>query len=190
MLVGATMVAVVIHGVGCGGPRTVQDQRTAEGAQTGAAVGAVGGVLIGLIGGDRRLGDAALAGAAVGAAAGATAGAISGGVEDAELKEKIGERNFEGLMYLVNCQHGKALRVAEEEQNEGSEPKHRLAALWLEVLTTADMEDAERLAEVQDLLVDEDPKIETADDARRRTKRALLEVRDIRVEMGKGRKCR
>jgi hypothetical protein len=183
------LLALPMGLIGCGGPPTMSGSRAGEGAQTGAAVGAVGGVLVGLIGGERRLGEAALAGAAVGAAAGATAGAVSGAAEDAEIKEEIGEKNFEGLMYLVNCQHGFALTAAEEEQKQAEDPRYRLAALWLEVLITGDLGDDERLKDLFEILVEEDSDVKTVEEARSQMKRALMEVRDYRVEMGKPRRC-
>lgn len=181
-------LALVYLLIGCSGPQTMSGTKAKEGAGTGAAIGAVGGVLVSLATGDRSFGDAAIAGAAVGAAAGAAAGAASGSAQDAEVKQKIGQTNYDGLMYLVNCQHGFALDKAEQEQKSDN-PEYARAALWLEVLTTADMGDQERLTDLYDILAAEDPAVDSAATAANKTKRALLKVGDYRVEMNKSRRC-
>ena len=156
--------------------------RSAEGALTGAAAGAVGSMFAAAIfGGD--IGDAAARGAAWGAGAGVVSGAIQGSQEDArrqqqeqaqaerelqaklnELRREIGPDTFDGLAALTDGKHQVAIAYARTAM-EGSHEPYAVAGRWLEALVYQDLGDQDAIVERLPELVARDPEVQSPEEA-------------------------
>src|SRR5688572_10205869 len=103
-----------------------------EGAGKGATMGMVGGAVAGAVGSllwGGNVVEGAAKGAAVGAASGAATGAVSGSMKDsakknekpkpaavdqAELRKKMGDRNYATTVLLTQCRHQDAIASSQE----------------------------------------------------------------------------
>ncbi|MDX1335904.1 MAG: hypothetical protein R3312_08975 [Gammaproteobacteria bacterium] len=169
-----------------------------QGATAGAVSGAVGGIVSALVfGGDPA--EAAARGAVWGGAAGATAGAMAGSQVDRQvneqqqsqlqaLRQRIGDETFKGLEALADCNHEASLQQAKKAQSS-SNPNYALAALWLEVLTHADMRDEAKARSMYPELVEKDWNIKTEAEAESKMRSALNALMDIREEYKMPRVC-
>jgi len=183
---------------GCAGD-SYASKGAAQGAAQGAAAGAVGGLISALVfGGDPV--DRAARGAVYGGTAGAVAGGMAGSRKDkqvkaqaqaqtaarqdaelAALKKEIGEDAFEGLASLAECQHDITIsRAGKARQSDN--PNYRLAGLWLEVLTYADLQKKRRLRKMLPVIVTEDWDIETEAQADQAIREATAELSIIRKD--------
>jgi hypothetical protein len=120
-----------------------------EGAAKGATMGAVGGAVAGAVsslifGGNVVQGAAQ--GAAIGVASGAATGAVAGSMADsaakeraakpaagdAELRKRIGDRNYASALLLAQCRHKDAIASAEETAAGSKDSNERAFALLLQ----------------------------------------------------------
>ena len=168
-------------------------EKMKRGAGTGAALGALAGVVFG---NGSLLGDAA-DGAIRGAAIGAGAGLVSGEVEkgrnrkaqkEQELKEQteeealyaqFGKDNIEAYFALVDNNHPRAMALASAGETS-ADANHRLAAVWIKAMIAVDQQDQETANEIFDQLIILDPIIDTTDQARIETDKLVLEMRKER----------
>jgi hypothetical protein len=123
-----------------------------KGAGQGATLGAVGGAVAGAVGSLLWRGNAvqgAVRGAAVGAASGAAVGAISGSMKDgaarerstkpndfdpqqAELRKRIGDRNYASALLLAQCRHPDAIASAQDTAATSKDKSERDYAMLLQ----------------------------------------------------------
>jgi len=138
--------------------------RAGQGAKEGAVMGAVGGGVAGAVGrlifGGNVL-EGAAAGAAIGAASGAATGAVSGAMADSkieeqeakkrqleELKEKIGDQNFEAANLLAHCKHRQAIAAAQKAYSSTQNPEQRIFALYIQAVAAEESGDRELASSV------------------------------------------
>lgn len=176
-----------------------------QGAAQGAAAGAVGGLVSALVFGGDPI-DRAARGAVYGGTVGAVSGGISGSNRDKQLqaqkqaqaqaqtqavqekelqalKKEIGKPAFNSLAALAECQHELALKRARKAQ-KSENPNHRLAGLWLEVLSYADLQQDEQLEKLLPRIVKEDWDVQSLAQAEQVTREAAAELITIRKEYG------
>jgi hypothetical protein len=123
-----------------------------QGAGQGAALGAVGGAVAGAVGSLLWGGNAvqgAVRGGTVGAASGAAVGAVSGSMKDsagkeratkpnefdpkqAELRKRIGDRNYATALLLAQCRHQDAIASAGDTLTKTQDPNERAYALLIQ----------------------------------------------------------
>ncbi|MEH6581288.1 MAG: hypothetical protein V7754_05075 [Halioglobus sp.] len=193
------LVVLTLTVAGCS---TESRQGAAQGAATGAAVGAVGGVVTALVfGGD--VGNAA----ARGAVWGGSTGAVSGGIQGAEVADKkraaeekkkadelaklrkdIGDDAYLGLEALVDCKLPVSLAYAETAKGN-NKANYALAGYWLEVLTITEQGRRDDALAILPQLVKKDKKLSSTDSARGLMDEAIVELGDIRQEVGLSRSC-
>jgi translation initiation factor 1 (eIF-1/SUI1) len=119
-----------------------------EGAGKGATMGVVGGAVAGAVsslifGGNVVQGAAQ--GAAIGAASGAATGAVAGSMADseakkraakpagdAELRKRIGDRNYASALLLAQCRHKDAISSAQDTVDSTKDSNERAFALLLQ----------------------------------------------------------
>ncbi len=195
LLVSVLILAIQLSGC-------ASDSYTAKGAGQGATAGAVSGAVGGLVsalvfGGDPA--EAAARGAVWGGAAGATAGAMAGSQVDRQvneqresqlkaLRQRIGDETYKGLEALADCNHDTSLKQARMSQ-ASSNPNYALAALWLEVLTYADMKEEGTARSLFPKLVEKDWNINTEAEAESKMRSALNALMDIREDYNMPRVC-
>jgi len=169
-----------------------------DGATMGAVAGGVGGLVSALVFGGDPL-ERAAQGAVYGASTGAAMGAMSGSRVDKtqeeqrgkaieNLKAKLGEDAFNGLVALAQCKHEVALanaRTAAKLDNKN----YALAGLWIEVLAYADSREEDKARALFPDLVTKDPKISSEAQAEETMRKALQGLMDVRAEHNKPRVC-
>jgi hypothetical protein len=120
-----------------------------EGAGKGATMGVVGGAVAGAVsslifGGNVVQGT--VQGAAIGAASGAATGAVAGSMADseakkkaakpaagdAELRKRIGDRNYASALLLAQCKHKDAIASAQDTLDTTKDSNERAFALLLQ----------------------------------------------------------
>jgi len=114
------------------------------GAVGGAVAGAVGSLIFG-----GNVVQGAVSGATIGAATGAATGAVAGSMADsaakertekaaagdpkvAELRKKIGDKNYASALLLAQCRHQDAIASAQETAANTNDPNERAFALLLQ----------------------------------------------------------
>jgi hypothetical protein len=138
------VVAAVVAG-GC-------SSQAQKGAGQGATLGAVGGAVAGAVGSLLWGGNpiqGATRGAVVGAASGAAVGGVSGSMKDsagreraakpnefdpqrAELRKRIGDRNYATALLLAQCRHQDAITSARDTLAKTQDPNERAYALLIQ----------------------------------------------------------
>ena len=111
------------------------------GAVGGAVAGAVGSLIFG-----GNVVQGAAQGAAIGVASGAATGAVAGSMADsaakekaakpaagdAELRKRIGDRNYASALLLAQCRHKDAIASAEDTLASSKDSNERAFALLLQ----------------------------------------------------------
>lgn len=173
----------------CSGSQTSEGAKS--GAASGALGGAVGGMVSSLIFGGNPLSGAA-SGAAIGAASGAAIGAASGASRDKAEKDQyvneLGQYNYDGFVALANCEHGKALELAAQGQ-QYKDRHHALAGYWLETITYADQSNYQQAEALYPVLEKNDPDLLDRNDTEQALKKAVRDLRNIRVDYNKPPQC-
>ena len=122
-----TLIAAAAAAGGCS---SSAQKGAGQGASMGAVGGAVAGAVSSLIFGGNVV-QGAVSGAAIGAATGAATGAMAGSMADsaakertekaaagdpkvAELRKKIGDKNYASALLLAQCRHQDAIASAQE----------------------------------------------------------------------------
>ncbi len=168
-----------------------------QGAATGAASGAVGGIVSALLFGG-NVAEAGVKGAVVGSAAGATAGAMSGASRDKaeaerqaaqqqseadKLRKELGPDAYNAVVALAECKHEVALanaKVARGDRNRD----YRLAGLWVEILTLADLRQEARARALFPDLIREDREVRNDAQAEATMRDAIQRLTEIRRSYG------
>ena len=136
------IVLAVVVSAGCS---SSAQQGAAKGATMGAVGGAVAGAVSSLIFGGNVVQGAAQA-AAIGVASGAATGAVAGSMADsaakekaakpaagdAELRKRIGDRNYASALLLAQCKHRDAIASAEDTLAVSKDSNERAFALLLQ----------------------------------------------------------
>ena len=165
-----------------------------QGATTGALAGAVGGMAVALVFGG-SVADAGARGAVAGGSSGAVVGGMSGAQRDkrvaqqqqsdqdaelAELRKKIGDDAFDGVIALAKCNYAVADANADVAM-QSKNANYALAGLWVKVLSSADQrKEPEARARFPELIA-RDKKIKTDADAEAAMRDSLQQLTDIRV---------
>lgn len=177
------------------------------GASGGATRGAVGGAAAGAVsalifGGD--VAESAARGAVWAGTAGAVGGAMAGSEADRreaeqaraegermlqELRARIGDDAFEGLVALADCKHEVALAYARTAARS-TNGDFVLAGVWLEALTRVDADEPAGAEALYAVLVERDPEIGSVEEARSQAVKTIETIRDYREKDGLPRVCR
>ena len=165
-----------------------------QGATTGAVAGAVGGMVTALVFGG-NVADAGARGAVAGGSSGAVVGGMSGSQRDkqiaeqqvsqqearlAELKKKLGDDAYDGMVALARCNYAVADANADVAMKSGN-ANHELAGLWIKVLSSADQRNEPEARARFPQIVVQDKKIKSEAEAEQAMREALQQLMDIRV---------
>jgi len=156
-------------------------------AKTGAAYGALGGAVSGFFWGlfSGNPIERAAQGMVVGGATGATMGAVHGSGRDRELKEQYGETNYRSLMALVERDYPAARSYASQTADDPN-PKYRQASAWLSALIAKETLDPDEMDPYYQKLIDNNPDIETMEDARVEVRLAERDLKALRKQLSAG----
>ena len=100
-----------------------------------------------------------------------------------EWIEVIGIDNWNGLLALGECQHQRALLLAQAGATIDN-AEYRLASKWLEALVAVDLKDSKGAEKLYPALVELDSEVDTVQQASIEADKAILEIRDLRQEEG------
>jgi len=186
------MVAVMVA-AGC-----AADSQAGKQAGQGAAMGAVGGAVAGAVGsllwGGNPV-EGAVKGGIVGGASGAAVGAVSGSAADnaakeraakpaapdprnAELRKRIGDKNWASALLLAQCRHKDAIASAADTLAASQDPSERSYALLIQGIAAEESGDKALAASVY-------PKMGgSVDKSRADTLEGVIKVQAVRREHG------
>jgi len=191
------MLALGLAVVWAGGCASSQAGRAAgEGAAMGAVGGAVAGAVGALIFGG-NVAQGAAAGAAMGAASGAATGAVAGSMADSkakdqqakqrqieELKEKIGDQNFEAANLLAHCKHRQAIGAAQKAYSSTQNPDQRLYALYIQAVAAEESGDQKSASSAYDQAIQDDPSRGPAEKIRAKCLEGVMKAQKVRQDYG------
>jgi hypothetical protein len=177
---------------------------TAKHAGQGATVGAVGGAVAGAVssllwGGN--VVEGAVKGGITGAATGAAVGAVSSSMADgapqqkpaaapqpdpkiAELRKRIGDRNYASALMLAQCQHKNAIASAEETFASTQDRDQRVYALMIEGVAAEESGDKALASSVYPRIAQLDASHGSPDKLRADALEAVIKVQTARRQHG------
>ena len=159
----AAILAILIFVAGC-----AADSQASKQAGQGAAMGAVGGAVAGAVGSllwGGNVVEGAVKGGIVGGASGAAVGAVSGSAADnaakeraakppapdpknAELRKRIGDKNWASALLLAQCRHEDAIASAADTLATSQDPSERSYALLIQGIAAEESGDKALAASV------------------------------------------
>jgi len=173
-----------------------------KGAGQGATMGAVGGAVAGAVGSllwGGNVAQGAARGAAMGAASGAAVGAVSGSMADgaakeqadkaaagdpklAELRKRIGDRNYASTLLLAQCRHQDAIASARDTLASTKDTSERDYAFLLQGIAAEESGDKALTASLYPQIAKE--KGASVDKVRADALEGVIKVQGIRREHG------
>lgn len=175
-----------------------------KGAGQGATLGAVGGAVAGAVGSllwGGNVAEGAARGAVIGAASGAATGAVAGSMADgaaqekaakpaaqdsklAELRQRIGDRNYATFLLLAQCRHRDAIASADATLNATQDRQERTYAMLLQGIAAEESGDKALASAVYPKIVQEDAGRGSPDKVRADTLETVMKVQAARREHG------
>jgi hypothetical protein len=184
----------VLWSGGCAG------SQAGRGAAEGAVLGTVGGTVAGAVGAlifGGNVAQGAAAGAAMGAASGAATGAVSGAMADSkakdqqakqrqleELKEKIGDQNFEAANLLAHCKHRQAIGAAEKAYSSTQNPEQRLYALYIQAVAAEESGDQKSASSIYARAIQDDPSKGPVEKMKVQCLEGVMKIQKLRKDYG------
>jgi uncharacterized membrane protein len=179
-----------------------------EGAGKGATMGMVGGAVAGAVGSllwGGNVVEGAAKGAAVGAASGAATGAVSGSMKDsakknepkpkpavdqAELRKKMGDRNYATTVLLTQCRHQDAIASAQDTLAASQSKDERVYALLIQGIAAEESGNKALASTAYSKIVQEDPARGNADKVRADALEGVMKVQATRRDHGLSPLCK
>ena len=180
-----------------------------EGAGKGATMGMVGGAVAGAVGSllwGGNVVEGAAKGAAVGAASGAATGAVSGSMRDsakknepkpkpaavdqAELRKKMGDRNYATTVLLTQCRHQDAIASAQDTLAASQSKDERVYALLIQGIAAEESGNKPLASSVYPKIVQEDPARGSVDKVRADALEGVMKVQATRRDHGLSPLCK
>lgn len=177
-------------------------KQAGQGATVGAVGGAVAGAVSSLLWGGNVV-EGAVKGGITGAATGAAVGAVSGAAADnqqaqaqqaaqarqpdpkvAELRKRIGDRNYASALMLAQCQHKNAISSAEDTYNSTQDRDQRAYALMIQGIAAEESGDKARAASVYPRIAELDPSRGTPEKLRADALEGVIKVQNARRQHG------
>ena len=180
-----------------------------EGAGKGATMGMVGGAVAGAVGSllwGGNVVEGAAKGAAVGAASGAATGAVSGSMKDsakknepkpkpaavdqAELRRKMGDRNYATTVLLTQCRHQDAIASAQDTLAASKSKDERVYALLIQGIAAEESGNKALASSAYSKIVQEDPARGSVDKVRADALEGVMKVQATRRDHGLSPLCK
>jgi hypothetical protein len=180
-----------------------------EGAGKGATMGMVGGAVAGAVGSllwGGNVVEGAAKGAAVGAASGAATGAVSGSMKDsakknepkpkpaavdqAELRRKMGDRNYATTVLLTQCRHQDAIASAQDTLAASQSKDERVYAWLIQGIAAEESGNKALASTAYSKIVQEDPARGSVDKVRADALEGVMKVQATRRDHGLSPLCK
>lgn len=197
----ALIMVLSLATAGCA-PGSQAEKQAGQGAALGAVGGAVAGAVGSLLWGGNVV-EGAVKGGMVGAASGAAMGAVSGsaadnaakqqppaaapagaGATEAELRKRIGDRNYATAVLLTQCRHRDAIASAQETLRASAQPDERAYALFIQSVAAEESGDKALASSLYPKMVQENPGRGSVDKARADVLEGLMKVQATRRQHG------
>jgi hypothetical protein len=192
-------LGAVLAASGC-----ASDSQAGRAAGQGATMGAVGGAVAGAVGSllwGGNVAEGAAKGAVVGAASGAATGAVAGSTADsaakekaamppkpdpktAELRQRIGDRNYASALLLAQCKHRDAIASADETLAATQDRQQRTYAMLIQAVAAEESGDKALASSIYPKIVQEDASRGSAEKLRADTLEGVMKVQAARSEHG------
>lgn len=193
------VLGAVIAASGC-----ASDSQAGKAAGQGATMGMVGGAVAGAVGSllwGGNVMEGAAKGAVIGAASGAATGAVAGSMADsaakeqaaapakadpkaAELRQRIGDRNYASALLLAQCRHRDAIASAEETLAATQDREQRTYAMLIQGVAAEESGDKALAASIYPKIVQEDPGRGSAEKLRADALEGVIKVQAARRQQG------
>jgi hypothetical protein len=193
------VLSAVIAASGC-----ASDSQAGKGAAQGATLGAVGGAVAGAVGSlifGGNVAEGAAKGAVVGAASGAATGAVAGSMSDsaakekaaapakpdpklAELRQRIGDRNYATALLLAQCKHREAIASADETLAGTQNREQRTYALLIQSVAAEESGDKALASSIYPKIAQEDASRGSAEKLRADALEGVMKVQAARRDHG------
>jgi hypothetical protein len=199
------LLAITLAAIVAGGCSTSAQEGAGKGATMGMVGGAVAGAVGSLLWGGNVV-EGAAKGAAVGAASGAATGAVAGSMSDsakknapkpkpaavdqAELRKKIGDRNYATTVLLTQCRHQDAIAEARQTAASSQSKDERVYALLIQGIAAEESGDKALAASVYPKIVQEDAARGSVDKVRADALEGVMKVQATRREHGLAPLCK
>lgn len=184
-------------------------KQAGQGATMGAVGGAVAGAVSSLLWGGNVV-EGAVKGGITGAATGAAVGAVSGSMAEsqaqqqaqgqnqaqapkqaaqpdpkvAELRKRIGDRNYASALMLAQCQHKNAISSAEETFSSTQDRDQRAYALMIESIAAEESGDKALAASLYPRISQLDPSRGSPEKLRADALEGVIKVQNARRQHG------
>ena len=183
-------------------PGCAPDSQASKQAGEGAAMGMVGGAVAGAVGSllwGGNVVEGAVKGGMTGAAAGAAVGGMAGAKADsaaketskprpdpklAELRQRIGDRNYASALLLAQCKHRDAIASAEETLGATQDRRQRTYAMLIQGIAAEESGDKALAASIYPKIVQEDASRGSVEKLRADTLEGVMKVQAARREHG------
>jgi len=181
------------------------DSAAGKGAAQGASVGMVGGAVAGAVGsllwGGNPV-EGAVKSGITGAAAGAAVGGMSGAQRDraakeksakaandfdtnqAELRKRIGDRNYSTAVLLTQCKHKEAIASTQETLASSKNPQERQYAWLIQSVAAEESGDKQLASSIYPKIVQEDSSRVSVDKLRADALEGVIKVQNARRQHG------
>ena len=177
-----------------------------QGATMGMVGGAVAGAVSSLLWGGNVV-EGAAKGAVVGAASGAAVGGVSGAMADsaakekaakppaadarqAELRKRIGDRNYATTLLLTQCRHQDAIASAQDTLSATKDKNERAYAMLIQSIAAEESGDKALANSLYPKIVQEDASRGGVDKARADALEGVMKVQATRREHGLSPLCK
>jgi hypothetical protein len=197
----ALIMALSLASAGCA-PGSQAEKQAGQGAALGAVGGAVAGAVGSLLWGGNVV-EGAVKGGMVGAASGAAMGAVSGSAADnaakqqpgaaapagaeakeAELRKRIGDRNYATTVLLTQCRHRDAIASAQATLGASTQADERAYALFIQSVAAEEVGDKALANALYPKIVQESPERGSVDKVRADVLEGLMKVQATRRQHG------
>jgi hypothetical protein len=181
------------------------DSAAGKGAAQGASVGMVGGAVAGAVGsllwGGNPV-EGAVKSGITGAAAGAAVGGMSGAQRDraakgsaaktandfdtsqAELRKRIGDRNYSTAVLLTQCRHREAIASTQETLASSKDPQERQYAWLIQSVAAEESGDKQLASSIYPKIAQEDSSRGGVDKLRADALEGVIKVQNARRQHG------
>ncbi len=104
--------------------------------------------------------------------------------ELAELEARIGKSNYEATLLLADCNHRRAIEVANGAFGESKDSTQRTYALLLQAMAAEEMGDKTMAASFYPKMIQEGPQYRNIDQARSDALEGVLKIQHLRRDHG------
>jgi tetratricopeptide (TPR) repeat protein len=101
-----------------------------------------------------------------------------------ELKENIGDQNFEAANLLAHCKHRQAIGAAQKAYSSTQKSDQRLFALYIQAVAAEESGDRELASSVYDQAIKDDPSKGPVEKVRAQCLEGVMKVQKVRQDYG------